>query len=343
MKAAIVAFTRSGALLSLRIARELDARAFAPERHAGGGVEVLPGTVFDWAREWFSRSEALVFVSAAGIAVRAIAPHVRTKTKDPAVVVLDDRGRNVISLLSGHVGGGNDLARRIAALTGGRAVVTTATDARGIEAVDEWAVKNDCAVENMEAVKWISAAMLDAQPPQKSPIDVVWADPTSAGAGLTGATPVGVAITDESILPPWPVTLWLRPRVLVLGVGCRRGIAKAALDAAAEDFLRGAGRSPLSLKAAASIDLKRDEPAILDFCRERGISFLTYGAAELRGVEGSFSFSQKVLEVTGVDNVCERAAVLAARSVSSAGVLLRSKTLYPEISLALARCAEPVR
>jgi cobalt-precorrin 5A hydrolase len=286
-------------------------------------VEVLSGTVFDWASQWFSRSEALIFVSAAGIAVRAIAPHVRDKSEDPAVVVLDDAGRNVISLLSGHLGGGNELAGRIAAVTGGRAVITTATDTRGIQAVDEWAARSGCAIENPAAVKEISAAMLEN-----------WERP--------GSVPLGVAVTDESISPPWPVTLWLRPRVLVLGIGCRRGVAEEALASAAEDFLRGAGRSPLALKAAASIDLKRDEPGILGFCRERGIPFLTYGAEELGRVRGSFSSSPKVLEVTGVDNVCERAAVLAASDPfadagSFNGILLRSKTLYPGICLALAR------
>ena len=369
IKAAIVAFTRAGALLALGIARAfnvraVNARVFAPEGWAG--AEVLSGTVFDWAGEWFSRSEALIFVSAAGIAVRAIAPHVKDKAKDPAVVVLDDMGQNVISLLSGHLGGGNELARKIAAVTGGRAVITTATDTHGIQSVDEWAVRSDCAIENLEDVKKVSAAMLEAQREAKAP--------------------VGVAVTDESLLPPWPVTLWLRPRVLVLGIGCKRGVAKSALAAAAEDFLKGAGRSQLALKAAASIDLKWDEPAILDFCRERGIPFLTYSAEELRGVRGSFSSSQKVLEVTGVDNVCERAAILAASadfsnfnsnfnpnsnsdpnsnsnasdsnasdsnasdsnasdSDASGGILLRSKTLYPGlgISLALARFQGPIR
>ncbi|MDR1873495.1 MAG: cobalamin biosynthesis protein [Synergistaceae bacterium] len=317
----IAAFTRAGAALASRLARDLGARVFVPERYAGEGREVFSnlslnpdldsgsGMVGEWAGRWFDGGEtaALVFVSAVGIAVRAIAPHLRGKTTDPAVVVLDDAGRNVISLLSGHIGGGNALARRIAALTGGRAVVTTATDLHGIEAVDEWAVENNCAIENVSAVKEVSAAMLDARP-------------------------VGVAITDESVSPPWPVTLWLRPRVLTLGVGCKRGTAKETLSAAVEDFLGGAGVSPLSLEAVASIDRKRDEPAIVEFCRERGLPFLTCSVEALRGVDGPFSSSRKVLEVTGVDNVCERAAVLV-----SGGALLRSKTLYPGVALALAR------
>ena len=296
----IAAFTREGAELASRLAGRLEnSRVFAFP---------FGGTVFEWAGEWFPRAAALVFVSAVGIAVRAIAPHVNDKTTDPAVVALDDAGRNVIPLLSGHIGGANDLAVRIAEITGGRAVVTTATDMRGVEAADVWAVRNNCAVENPKAIKSVSAAMLDN-------------------------LPVGVAVTDENLSPPWPVTLWLRPRVLVLGVGCRRGVEKEALGAAASDFLKGAGRSPLSLKAVASIDIKRDEPAIVDFCRENGVPFLTYSAEELSRVRGPFLSSQKVMEVTGVDNICERAAVLAARN----GVLLRSKTVYPGIALALAR------
>jgi precorrin-4 C11-methyltransferase len=305
------AFTRQGAELASRLSEAMGGRVFVPERFAREKREPFSGKVSAWAEEWFPRAKALVFVAAAGIAARAIAPCLRDKAVDPAVVVLDDAGRNVISLLSGHIGGANELARRIAALTGGNAVITTATDTHKIEAADDWAVRNGCVVENAEAIKYVSAAMLE---------------------GL----PMGVAVTDETFtLPPWPVTLWLRPQTLVLGVGCKRGIKKEALNAAIEDFLRGAGRSFLSLKVVASIDLKRGEPAILEFCRERGIPFLTYDAEELGRVEGPFSSSRKVLEVTGVDNVCERAAVLA----SGGGPLLRSKTLYPGIALALARAA----
>ena len=316
MKIVIVAFTRAGSLLASRLADglsepESNARVFVPERYAGEGREVLAGTVGEWASFWFNKNEkkaeALVFISAVGIAVRAIAPFLHDKTTDPAVVVLDDKGKNVISLLSGHIGGGNALTQKIAALIGAYPVVTTATDIHGIEAADEWAVNNNCAIENISAVKHVSAAMLD---------------------GL----PVGVAITEERLSPPWPVTLWLRPRVLVLGVGCRRGIPKEALDVAVEDFLKGAGVSVLSMRAVASIELKRDEPALLEFSSQHGIPFLTYTAEELRMTEGRFTSSEKVREVTGVDNVCERAAVLA-----SSGVLLRSKTLYPGIAMALAK------
>ena len=194
----LAAFTRVGALLAARLAGALGGRAFVPGRCLVPGTEPLEGTVGDWAERWFPHAEALVFVCACGIAVRAVAPHVRSKAEDPAVLVLDERGRHVVPILSGHIGGANALARRIAALTGGAAVLTTATDVNGLVAVDEWGVENDCAIENLGAVKQVSSAILEGRP-------------------------VGVAVTEQEQPAPWPVTLWLRPRRLVLGAGCRRG------------------------------------------------------------------------------------------------------------------------
>ena len=308
MKAAVVAFTGRGAGLALRVARHMGCEAWAPPKHCVPGVLPMEGPVADWAGHSFAVCEALVFVGACGIAVRAIAPHIRSKTTDPAVVVIDERGRHVIPVLSGHIGGANALAQELAALLGGTAVLTTATDINGVPAVDTWAVRNDCAIENPTAIKAVSAAALAGQP-------------------------VGVAITEQTVDPPFAVTLWLRPRSLVLGVGCRKGVAAEALEAAAEDFLQGAGVSALSLKAVASIDLKAREPALLAFCSSRDLPLYTFSAQELVQVPGRFTASERVRGVTGVDNVCERAAVRAA----GGGALLRSKTIYPGITLALAR------
>ena len=188
------AFTRSGAELAVKLAGALGGQTFAPEHCLVEGAELLDGLVGEWAGRWFPRAGALVFVCACGIAVRAVAPHIRSKTEDPAIVVADERGRFIIPLLSGHIGGANNLARRIAMLTGGEAVVTTATDVNGLVAVDEWAVKNNCGIENPTNIKKVSSAVL-------------------------AGTPVGVAITEQLQPTPWPATLWLRPRVLTLGVG----------------------------------------------------------------------------------------------------------------------------
>ena len=306
MKAAVAAFSEKGIETARAVARLLGADVWVPARYAREGLRVIEPGLNEWAGARFADCDALVFVSACGIAVRAIAPFVRSKAEDPAVVVLDEAGENVVSLLSGHLGGANELAKEIAAAVGGRAVITTATDVRGVTAVDSWAVAHDCAVENVHAVKEISSAAL---------------------AGRE----IGVAVTEELQPAPWPVTLWLR--VLALGVGCKRGVEFSALAEAAEEFLEEAGVSPLSLAAVASIDIKKDEAAIIKLAEKYKVPFVTYSAQELNGARGRFSYSERVERETGVGCVCERAAALAAEG----GVLMRGKTIYPGVTLALAK------
>ena len=199
------------------------------------------------------------------------------------------------------------MAQRIAGLTGGQAVITTATDINHVPAVDVWAQDHNCAIENRDAVKQVSAAALQGQQ-------------------------VGVAVTEQLLDPPFPITLWLRPRVLVLGVGCKRGVSAEALLAAIEKFLAQCGVSPLALKALATIDLKSNEPGLITCCQTLNVPLVTFTAAELAQIEGEFSSSQWVFQVTGVDNVCERAAVRA-----SGGQLICGKTVFPGVTLALAK------
>ena len=260
------------------------------------GVPVDRGVpVREWAKAHFGEADALLFIGACGIAVRAIAPLVKDKTTDPAVLVMDEAGRHVISLLSGHLGGANALCLEIAEKTGAEPVVTTATDLRGLKAVDVWAAENGCAVENPKAIRDVSSAQL-------------------AGAR------VGVAVTARTLEPPFPVTLWLRPRTLVLGTGCRRGLDPRRYEEGVMRFLRACGVSPLSLRALATIDRKADEPALKVFCERYRLPLLAYGAQALRAVPGVFAHSDFVEKTVGVDNVCERAAVLAG------GRLLAGKT-----------------
>jgi cobalt-precorrin 5A hydrolase len=271
------------------------------------GVPVeRPESAMDWAAATFKTSDALLFIGAAGIAVRAIAPHVKSKLSDPAVLVMDELGRHVIPILSGHVGGANELAREIAERTGAEAVITTATDLNGLPAIDTWAVKNGCAIENPEAVRAVSSALLSGRP-------------------------VGVMITERLLTPPFPVTLTLRPRTLTLGAGCRKGVDPGRFEECALDFLKRCGVSLLSLKALATIDQKAEEPAFQTFCEKYRLPLYTCGAERLKAVPGRFAHSDYVEETVGVDNVCERAAVRA-----SGGRLLMGKTKYEGVTLALA-------
>lgn len=271
------------------------------------GIPVDRGIpVREWTEKYFREADALLYIGAAGIAVRAIAPYVRDKTADPAVLVMDEAGQHVIPLLSGHIGGANELAKQVASLTGAESVITTATDLRGVPAIDTWAVGENMAIENPGAIKAVSSLAL---------------------AGRT----VGVAITEREIKPPFDVTLVLRPRTLVIGAGCKKDADPQAFEQSAMDFLHSCGVSLLSVKALASIDRKKDEGAFRYFCEKYRLPLMTYSAQELKAVPGVFAHSDFVEKTVGVGNVCERAAVLA-----SGGVLLTGKTVMEGMTFALA-------
>ena len=292
---ALTAFTERGRALAERLADAL-----------GGSVRGEDQPLADWTRESFSSCAALVFIGAAGIAVRTVAPYLVSKASDPAVICLDEGGRWVVPLLSGHLGGANALARRIAALTGGEAVITTATDVNGRFAVDLWAKKQGMALLQPERIKNVSAKILRGE---TVTIDCPWPVAGSAPELVRCGTDADAVVSYRKRAGS---ALQLVPRVLTLGVGCKRGTGADALEAAFQTFCTERGIVPEAVECAASIDLKRDEAGLLSFCLSHGWPLRFYSAEELRGVPGEFSASAFVERVTGVDNVCERAAALCA-------------------------------
>lgn len=310
---ALTAFTERGRALASKLAEAL-----------GGDVREKDRSLADWTAERFASCEALVFVGAAGIAVRAVAPHIRSKTADPAVLCVDESGHFVIPILSGHLGGANALARRIAALTGGEAVITTATDLNARFAVDLWAKRQNMALLQPERIKTVSAKILRGE-------DVVIDCPPVAGIapehvylGKAGDVLVSYHAADTDALQ-------LVPRALTLGVGCKKGTDADTLEAAFQRFCAERGIVPEAVKDAASIDLKRDEAGLLHFCKAHGWPLKLYSAAELRAVPGAYTASAFVLCVTGVDNVCERAA-----AKSAGGGLIEKKYACAGVTFALA-------
>lgn len=314
---AYLAFTERGRALAERLRAAL-----------GGEVSCTRdgAALADWTAESFRAKRALVFVGAAGIAVRAIAPHLKSKASDPAVVAVDERGRFAVPLLSGHLGGANELARRIAAACGAAAAVTTATDAHGIFAVDEWARAQGMAVADAGKIKAVSAALLAG-----GSVAVRSEFP------IGGEPPEGVFRTPGDGADVWVDirphdALTLVPRALTLGVGCRRGTAREALEARFAAFCAENNVLPEAVADAATIDLKREEAGLAAFCAAHGWALRFYTAAELAAAEGTFTPSDFVARTAGVDNVCERAAVKAA-----GGPLLAGKYAGGGVTFALAR------
>ena len=322
MRLRLIAFSAKGMETGARLAGSFAARGDETElsRCAAGGLET-------WTAENFPLADGLIFVGSCGIAVRAIAPFVKSKTTDPAVLAVDELGRFCVPLLSGHIGGANELALTAAGYLGAVPVVTTATDINGVFAVDTWARRRGFAIIEPERIKTVSSLLLSGGTARlKSDF------PTA------GAAPKNVALTDGkcdicvSCRADGGGALHLVPRVVTLGLGCRRGAPEEQIEAVFAAALERAGCRGEAVARVCSIDLKAGEPGILEFCRRRGLPFETFTAEELSGVEGDFSGSAFVKSITGVDNVCERSAVLGSRG----GVLIAGKTVGEGATAALA-------
>lgn len=323
-RAAILYFTDRGAEMADGVANGL-AGAWTVERYRPeGNLKPLTAGLFGCV-------DALIFVGACGVAVRAIAPLVASKCSDPAVIVLDERGKYVISLLSGHVGGANALARDVAAMTGGAAVITTATDVNRRFSVDAWAAQKELWISDMGIAKRFAAEILRRDLPLMSDFPITGALPSGIFAGEAGD--IGAAISCRSI-SPFAETLLLVPRRLHLGIGCKRGATVQKLRAAVETVLMEAGLRREALQCAVSIDVKRDEAGLHALCEELGLPLHFYSAEELMGVPGDFQASGFVLQTVGADNVCERSAV---RSAGSGAKLLVHKRCMDGVTVAIAQ------
>lgn len=316
MKVAFIAFTRRGyeTMQNLAVNMALNSPRIGDEFTLTTTKRLADEVGLDsfddlgvWTGERFADSDALVFIGATGIAVRAIAPHVRDKFSDPAVVSVDEAGQFAVPLLSGHVGGANDLAREVAAAAGARAVVSTATDVNGLFAVDEWARKQGLALVERQIAKEVSACLLDGGTVGfASDIAVEGALPSGVEEG---PHELGIKVGLDTADCPFARTLHLVPRVVTVGVGCKRGTDAAALETFVRGALANAHISPAAVARVASIDVKHDEEAVLALARALWCEPVFYSAEQLAAVEGTFASSDFVRAAVGVDNVCERAAV----------------------------------
>jgi len=269
----------------------------------------------------------MVFVGAVGIAVREIAPFIRSKLTDPAVVSMDELGHYVIPLLSGHIGGANDLALSLAEVVEGTPVVTTATDINKKFSVDAWAARKGLAITNLNIAKSVSAEILERPVPVKSDFPIVTELPNGVVAADSGNIGIYISCSKEK---PFEETLLLVPPVLHLGIGCRRGTPVEKFREAVDSVLKEYNIHPKAIKQVTSIDIKSNEEGLLEFCKERNLPAVFYTAEQLWEVPGEFTPSQCVLRFTGVDNVCERSSMIGAEK------LLVKKTIRNGVTVAIA-------
>ena len=318
MKVSIIAFTDNGMEIAYKLSNSLSEVNDVDFTRCGKGA------LSTWSEEHFSTSDALIFIGAIGIALRAIAPYIKTKTKDPAVVVVDELGQFSIPILSGHIGGANELALRISEILNAIPVITTATDINKVFAVDTWAKSQGLQILNPQCIKLVSSKLLKGESLHvKSDYPIQGNLPKNVYLNDLEDSNVGydVIITHNDLENERKNdTLLLVPQIITVGIGCRKDISFEAIESSILNILESENYHILAINALASIDKKANEKGILEFAKKYDLPFNTYSAEELNSLEGDFTKSEFVKSVVEVDNVCERSAIM-----ESNGKLIRRK------------------
>ncbi|MCI9080005.1 MAG: cobalamin biosynthesis protein CbiG [Lachnospiraceae bacterium] len=335
LNVSIISFTKYGVSLSLEFKDILMKYNCNVKVYTGKGsisctgVENINCSLREWTGIHFKEAGIIIFIGACGIAVRSIAPFIKSKCIDPAVIVADDMGINVISLLSGHLGKANEWTSILASAINANAVITTSSDIHNKIAIDLFAERNNLYIENMEAARRIQAAVIEEKPvtvfcdaeitgkipdnfyirkmPDKHSCDNI--DKCNAGNYNIIISPF-ISFKECHIFNNKEnITLYLIPKVVTLGTGCRKSKTYSEINSFIREALNNAGISIHSVSGLATIDIKKNEPGILQFAEKEHLPVSFYSVEELETVTGSTSYSGFVKEITGTGNVCERAAL----------------------------------
>lgn len=353
MRVAVIAITRNGARLGQKLRESMTGtELYVSHRYTGqaGSQRTCfePADLKSTVAEIWKKYDGFVFIMAAGIVVRMIAPLLESKESDPAVVVIDDCGTFAISLLSGHLGGANQLAERCAFVCGARPVITTATDVNDLPSFDMLAKEQGWLIDNLAQVKHLNSLLLDDQ-------EIAVVDPSEAtrcwlhGRGKisyyeTFAEAVrsparGFLFVTNRHLPPQTLPanlLILRPRNLVLGIGCNRGTPADEIEAFVTTHLKRIFLSAKSICCIATATAKNDESGLLEYAARLKVPLRFYASEELKRVPFPSPPSARVLAAVGSPGVAEPAAILA----SGGNRLLLKKVKSENVTLAVAELKE---
>ena len=328
----IISFTKKGGDINKRltdILSESNITSYTLEKYRFDNRVKPLGNLKETVKRHFN-DDAVIFIGAVGIAVRSIAPYIKDKFCDPAVLVIDEFGRYVIPLLSGHVGGANELANYIGEALSAAPIITTATDINGTFAVDIFAKKNNLLISSRKLAKDVSATLLD-----KKPVDI---DSDIDGFDVkelkkklnpkNKACDIKVRITDRIYDD---TVLTLIPKNLYIGVGCKKNTDADKMWDFVNDIFRLEGLDIRAVKSIGSIDIKRDEDAVKNLANRLNVPFLTFTKDELNSVSGDFFESEFVRKTVGVGNVCERAVCIQCNN------LIVKKTAREGMTVAIGR------
>ncbi|KKM13088.1 hypothetical protein SY88_00590 [Clostridiales bacterium PH28_bin88] len=359
MRIAVITLTTGGLILAQRLHEALtgECDVYVLGRPDGGDAPGWPahryhGPLSGLVAGLWDTYRGIVFISAVGIAVRVCAPFLKDKRTDPAVVVVDERGEYAISLLSGHWGGANDLARRVASVLGANPVVTTATDGQGKMGLDVLARRLGLVPDPFAGIKQANAALVNGQTVavycEPNPVKVAQAlgevPPGLALRALEemGGAPPGLKVALTSLVLPEPILelMYLRPRHLVVGVGCRKGTPAGDILAAIQHACRTADRSCLSILSLASVSLKEDEAGLHEAAATMGVPLKLHSVEDInKFMEGKPELNSSAIAYRriGVKAVCEPASLMETGN----GRRVLPKTIWGKVTVAIAAADWP--
>lgn len=320
MKIAIWSVTRGAGRVAYRLGSEISADIYTLKKFEIHNTLQIDNFTDELGKQ-FNRYDAHIFIMATGIVIRKIAPLIKSKDVDPAVVVIDEQERFVISLLSGHLGGANELASDLAQQFSLLPIITTSSDITGKIAIDTLSQKMNCEMENLEKAKNITSLIVD-----NKKVDILL--PKNVTFGENGNSE-GVVITSnkENI-----EVMRLYPKNLILGIGCRRGTLKEDILKAVDILMKKYNLSYKSIRKIATVDVKADEAGLIDAAKELGHELIIIDRSEILTVESNFKGSEFVKKQIGVTCVSEPCAYLAS---NKNGKFIEQKFIYNGITISI--------
>ncbi len=332
MNISVISLTENGRIMSDRISGFLkeshNIKRYCFRKHTDSSAETFEN-IYQLTDKIFTESDALIFICACGIAVRAVASHIVSKTSDPAVIVVDDCGKFVIPVLSGHIGGANRLSEVIAEKINAVPVVTTATDTGKKFSPDSFAVANNLIITDMKIAKEIASTVLNGEKTGLVSSYKCYNIPAEISHENNCRT--GICISKNPDRKPFPVTLNLVPKNIIIGIGCKKGVTCETIERRVLESLLSAEIFPERICGVATIDIKSDEKGLNEYCRKNNFVLKYFTSAELMDLQGDFTPSEFVRKTTGADNVCERSAVIC-----SGGRLVMRKNAGDGVTVAVA-------
>lgn len=321
MKFGVIAITSGGQALANNIASQLDSAHLIPKKDGEKVAKLLE-------RCW-SQFDGFVCIMATGIVVRSIASLLKDKKTDPCVIVCDQSGAHVISLLSGHLGGGNALALEIASITGGEAVITTASDTLRLVALDLWAKEKNLTPPKREVLTQLTTQFVN-----KGSLSV-FTDiaSTTLPSGLqcvTSEDDAEIIVSNKKYISSQAVQFY--PQNLVVGIGCNRGTPLHEFEEALAELFSDLQLSRKSIKNLASIDKKNDEVGLLQLAEKNDWPIEFFDKTTIN-TQNNLEISFAALKAVGAIGVAEPTSLLSAKS----NLLISRKRKWKNITMAVAQ------